>query len=117
MLIIVINTFAKILFELVEIILCLPLVSLVLYLIFSTLSIIYILLLLIIKLYISLYTRTILTKTKRKSFISQTGNIKREILNLKANIIINFAIHLGFFFKYLFDIKDVLYVVKKVVRL
>ena len=54
---------------------------------------------------------------RKTSFISQTGNIGRANLNLKANVITNLATHLGFLLKDLFNAKDVLYMVKKVVGL
>lgn len=66
------------------------------------------------KWYISLHNRVILTKTRRTSFILQTNSIKRANLNLKAYVITNLVTYLGFLLKYLFNIKDVLYIVKKV---
>lgn len=117
LLIIAVYTFAKILSELVEVTLRLPPVLSDLYLIFLTLLIICKLLLSTIKRYISLHNRAIFIKTRKTSFISQTGNIKKANLNLKAIVITNLITYLGFFFKNLFRAKDVLYIIKKIVGL
>lgn len=109
----VLYIFAKILFKLVEVILLLPPVLLVLHLTLLTLSIICTTPLSITKRFISQCNRAISTKTGKTSFNSQTGNIGRANLNLKANITTNLALHLELLFKLLFNAKDVLYVVKK----
>lgn len=67
------------------------------------------------KQYITLYNRAILTKTKKTTFISQIRSIKRANLNLKVNIITNLIILLEFLLKHFFNIKDVLYIIKKAV--
>ena len=69
------------------------------------------------KWYISLLKRVILTKTRRTSFISPTGSIKRANLNVQSNVIKDLATHLGLPLKHLFDLKDVLNIAKKVIGL
>lgn len=113
----ILYTFIKTLSKLTKVILCLSQALSVLYLTFSALLIICILLLSTIKWYISLHRRAILPKTRKTNFPSQTSSIERVTLNLKANIIISLAIYLKFLLKYLFNTKDVLYMVKKVVGL
>lgn len=61
--------------------------------------------------------KAILTKTRKTSFTSQTGSIRKVNLNLKANVITNLATNLGFLFKHPLAIKNVLYMVKKVISL
>lgn len=56
-------------------------------------------------------------KIRRTNFTLQTGNIRKANLSLKVNVIINLVIYIGFFLKYLFKAKNILYVAKKVVNL
>lgn len=113
----ILYTFAKALFEILKVILLLPPVLTILQIIFLVLSIICKTLLLIVKRSISLYNTAISTKTTKTSFISQTNNVEKANINLRANVITNLAIYLWFFLKYLFNVKDVLYVAKKIVGL
>lgn len=117
LLIIVMYTFAKLLSKLIEVNFCLPPALPVFYLTTPALSIICILLLSTMKYYINLYNRVILTKIRRTGFTSQTSSIERVNLNLKANVITNLAIYLGFFLKHFFNVKDVFYMVKNIVNL
>lgn len=110
-------TFARILSKLIAVTFHLLPVSSVFYLTPLALSIIYTLLLLTIKRYISLRNKAILTKMKKMTFTSQTNSIGKANLNIKANLITNLAIYLGFFFKYLLNIKDILYMIKKLICL
>lgn len=112
-----IYTFIKILSKLAKIILYLPPALTVFQPILLALSIIYTLLLSTIKQYINLCNRIILIKTRRTSFTSQISCIGRANLNLKINVIINLRTHLEFFPKHFFNIKDILYIVKKVVSI
>lgn len=54
---------------------------------------------------------------RKMSFILLINNIEKANSNLKINNITNLAIYLKFFFKPFFNIKDILYVIKKDVGL
>lgn len=53
-------------------------------------------------------------KTRRTNFISLTSIIGKANLNLQGNIITNLIVYLGLLLKDLFNIKNILSIVKKV---
>lgn len=115
--IMILYIFAKTLFKCMEITLLLLLALSILYMIFLTLSIIFISLLLTIKQYTSLYNRAILINTKRLRFILQTTSIRWADFNVKANVITNLTIYLEFLITQFFDGRDVLYLARKIFSL
>lgn len=54
---------------------------------------------------------------RKTSLILQTNSIRKINLNFKANIITNLVTYIGFLLKYLFNTKDILYIVKKIIDL